>query len=47
MSQSSPQQTDAVSDAIVDDPNDTVNDDNIKRLLQYQWGLGSSITELC
>ena len=36
MSQSSPQQTDDVSDAIVDDFNNTVNDDNIKRLLQYQ-----------
>ena len=36
MSQSSPQQTDDVSDAIVDDLNDTVNDDNIERLLQYQ-----------
>ena len=36
MSQSSPQQTDDVSDAIVDDVNDTVNDDNIEQLLQYQ-----------
>ena len=30
MSQSSPQQTDDVSDAIVDDLNDTVNDENIE-----------------
>ena len=36
MSQSSPQQTDKVSDAVVDDHNNTVNDENIERLLQYQ-----------
>ena len=36
MSQSSPQQTDDVSGAVVDDHNNTVNDENIERLLQYQ-----------